>query len=507
MTGKKRIHLFLILLLIICFFVRIVFLKTGAITFAYDQGRDAFLVKEILSGDLKILGPSVSGYPGLYHGVFYYYLIAPMYFVSKGSPILVSVYLSFINTLTLLAIFYLTKILTDKIFPALIASTIFAFSFEMTQYASWLSNPSMGVWFVTLTYISLYLWTESKNSNTNTPALFTGIFLGFCIQSNFALLYHTLPVFIWLTLNRKKINTKQIIYSFLGLIISTSTMIISEVRFGFPALKNLPFIFTGGDNKLGFYDLTTLYLSNFGAILKNNIFPPLPFVGIAGGVAILLLAIYKSIHKNPHQKIYIFLMLWIFSLLPPAFLGGMNKPHIGVGIGVGLIILTAILFYDQFKSRVLIGIIVLAIIIGNLDQIHSENTKGQTIFAIQKTMILRNELDVIDFTYHNSEGQDFSINTLTSPLYINTTWSYLYNWYGFAKYKKLPFWKGKDQIGLPGNNLKDTENLKYHFLIMEDPEGIPKEYINYAIGENNVYSQLVKEEHFGNIIVQLRKYK
>src|SRR3990167_8429303 len=91
------------LLIIIAFRAAIVvrwwFIPGGAISFAYDQARDGFVVQELLQGDLKLLGPSVSGVPGLAHGVLYYYLIAPVYYFGHGDPRIVAYFLSFIGAL------------------------------------------------------------------------------------------------------------------------------------------------------------------------------------------------------------------------------------------------------------------------------------------------------------------------------------------------------------------------------------------------------------------------
>src|SRR5258706_15831838 len=112
------------------------YLPQKALSFAYDQARDAFTVQNILNGHLKILGPPVSGVPGLFHGVLYYYVIAPTYYIGHGNPVLVAFFLSFISSLGVFTVYFLTKCLVKDKRPALIATLIFAFSFEASQYAN-----------------------------------------------------------------------------------------------------------------------------------------------------------------------------------------------------------------------------------------------------------------------------------------------------------------------------------------------------------------------------------
>ena len=45
-------------------------------------------------------------------------------------------------------------------------------------------------------------------------------------------------------------------------------------------------------------------------------------------------------------------------------------------------------------------------------------------------MLLSKQIATIDYTYKLANGKPFSINSLTSPLWINIVWTYLYKWYG-----------------------------------------------------------------------------
>src|SRR3989304_9595774 len=115
---KKYSKYILLTIFVLALIVRWWYLPKNAVTFAFDQGRDAFVAQEILSGDLKILGPSVSGVPGFYHGVLYYYVIAPAYLLGGGNPIFAAYWMSFINALVVFVVFYLTARMFGKLLPA-----------------------------------------------------------------------------------------------------------------------------------------------------------------------------------------------------------------------------------------------------------------------------------------------------------------------------------------------------------------------------------------------------
>jgi hypothetical protein len=123
-------------------------------------------------------------------------------------------------------------------------------------------------------------------------------------------------------------------------------------------------------------------------------------------------------------------------------------------------------------------------------------------------MILYTQKQIINYTYQNANGKPFSISTLTSPLFVNTVWSYLYNRYGMSRYGYLPYWVGRDQVGQLGNNLQFApSNVDKHFFIMEPTYGIPDLWVTYAKGDQDAMSTLVSQKNFGEIVVETRETK
>src|SRR3989344_3602287 len=499
-----KLKLFLIFLLALS--LRWLFLPKAAITFGYDQARDAYIAGEIINGDLKILGPSVSGVPGLYHGVLYYYLIAPAYLFGHGNPVYAAYLMSFLNALGVFITYGLVYILTNKKDPALISALIFAFSFEATQYANWLSNPSMAVWFVPLIYIGLYLWITKKQK---WGAVLTGLGLGMSVQSNVSLAYHLAPVFLWLFICKKRIKIKEVICFFITLFIAVSPMLLVEIKFGLKGIRGLFYLFTSHDvttSQKALGDFFVIYLNQLGKIFAYTLFPlNLVFGGLIG-LAILILVLNKWIKGRDLLSWEPFLSSYILAHIIALPFGGSSTPHITAGMVVGVSAFIGIFLWESFRNKTKILIYILSFIfIANSVKIVQENLHGQTNFAIQKDLILSKELEVVDYTYFDANGKSFSFNNLTSPLFVNTLWSYLYNWYGKGKYGYVPSYTGRDQIGQPGDNLvRGTGDTNVHFYIIEPLDGIPRQYLGLGNGEENTTSDLVVQKEFGNILVQKR---
>jgi len=201
------------------------------------------------------------------------------------------------------------------------------------------------------------------------------------------------------------------------------------------------------------------------------------------------------------------LSTWLFSHLTVVTVGGTSTPFLMVGIGPAVAILIAIYLGElwQQKLKIVVVLILLFLTFGNLSAILRENINGSTLFSIQKDMLLSKQINAINYTYHEANGRNFSINTLTSPLWVNIVWSYLYKWHGMKTYGYIPTWHGRGQEGqvislMPDNN----SNWKLGFLIIEPQDGIPPQYLPWTIGQEDSYSKLISEKDFGAIRVQER---
>jgi len=492
---KKRYWVVLGSVFLLAYFLRVMWLPKNILTFGYDQARDAIISQQILKGDIKIQGPPTST-PGLYHGVFYYYVLAVPYVFSQD-PTVAAYFIAFLNTLTVFIIFALGYFMTKKVWVGLASAFLFAVSFEAVQYATWLSNPTIGVWTVPLIYLGLWMWISSKNKFAPT---ITAIGLGFSIQAEIFLVYHIVPLLIWLFASRKNITKKQLTIFGSVLLVTLGTIILNEIKFGFKSFDGIRALALGPDANLAYAksvgDYLILYLNQVGRIFAFNSYPG--NIGWAG-VAVISLGIYSLVKKD---RIGAFLATWLFAHVWVVTVGGTSTPFLMVGIGPAVSLIIA---YYLSKLTNMVVVVVLAIMIfGNISMILRENSKGATLFAIQKDMLLIKQLTLIDYTYKEAGGKPFSINSLTSPLWINIVWSYLYQWYGQERYGYTPCFTGRDQVGQLAALPKCENKIDNHFLILEPMGGIPTRYLDETIGEEDTSSKVVDENFFGELRVQKR---
>jgi len=498
---KKFNYILLFGIFIFAFVLRVLYLPKNSLTFGYDQARDAYVSQQIIGGDLKILGPPAST-PGLYHGVFYYYLLAPAYLLGHGSPVVAAYWIAFLNSLTVFVVFYLTYLFSKKnLVASFLAAILFSVSFEASQYATWLSNPTTSVLTIPVFYLGLWLWVKERR---NYAPVIAAVGLGLSIQSEIFLAYHLVPLIIWLWISRKNITKNQVLTFTLSLLAVLSTMILTEIKFGFKGISGIKALLVAQEPNLAYAksvgDYLLLYLNQIGRIFAFNSYPG--NIGWGGG-AVIALALYSLIKKD---RIGAFLATWLFAHIWVVTVGGVSTPFLMVGIGPAVSLMIAY-YLSKFKPKIAMTFVLLVLVFGNLSMIFKENTKGATLFAIQKDMLLSKELAVIDYSYQEAGGNEFSINTLTSPLYINIVWSYLYKWYGFPKYGYLPSFHGRDQVGQIDSLDQSTKPKETSFLILEPMAGIPSQYLDMTLGEEDVKTKPVSEKSFGELRVQKRVLK
>lgn len=502
---RKNEFLLLVLAIILGLFLRLFFLKDGAITFGFDQARDAYNAAQIAGGHIKIQGPSAST-PGLFHGVFYYYLITPSYWLGHGNPVITNIWLSVVNIATVIPIFLLGNLLFSPV-VGLLAALLFSVSLDATQYANWMSNPAPAVLTVAIFYLGLAYFVFSKHRLSGI--VLTAVGLGLSIQSEVFLGYLFVPLILVLNTFRAKPTLNQALTFSVIFILTVSSMIASYIKFGPTFLSGFANLYAVGGDPFGawreFFPTLGLYINRFAEYFYRGLLPFNVMVGGAVGFFIVGWAIRQITRHKSNSSALLFLLILIFShgLLIP--FGGNSTPFINAGLQAAVFSLVAVFIVSNFpKHKIWIGLLTFLIVFSSLNAIFKYDREGQTVFAIQRGLILRNEQAAIDYTYTSSNGQSFSVNTVTSPLWINTVWAYLYNWYGKDKFGYVPSFHGRDQTGNLGSMPAVTSSDKIYYLIIEPLAGIPTQFATDTVSNEDSFSKVIQERDFGGITVQKR---
>ncbi|MCL4416439.1 MAG: glycosyltransferase family 39 protein [Actinobacteria bacterium] len=474
--------------------------------FGFDQARDAYAVREILSGHLKIVGPPTAN-GILHHGVLYYYIFAPFYLLSRGDPVVVSLFLRILNAAGVFLLFLIVYPMFGEI-AALISAFLFAISYEQTQFSLFLNHPSLAVISVLIFYLGLSYWIFKKNN----WGLFLALFgLGLSIQFEFVET-QLIPVFIlFLLVFRKhlpKVSALNLLMGGLTFVLPLSTYIISEVSHNFFIVKQISDLIFLGQSQ----NTTAGSLSNFFFIITRHITDNLAasyLIAVILGL-VLLIILVKLAFKGTYRKQLTFLILWFGGGLLVYFVINNDAYFYNTGTSISLLVFVAFLLSKLYaKRRLLIIPFLLLILFSNISLITKNNPLGPNEkINPQKGLLLTDEEKIIDFIYQDAKGKKFAVNALTMPYNVNTTWSYLFQWYGKRKYGYVPVWGGDAAAGFSGNLKVETARSKLpdkRFLIIEPQEGIPAYLAKSFLSSEENYAAIVGQKKIGTMIVLIQQ--
>lgn len=447
--------------------------------FYTDQSRDAIVANQILQGSLKLFGPVVNSRGAIFHGVLYYYVIAPLYAVGGGSPLFVSIALSLISTIGLIPTYFLAEKLLKSKRLAYIVIAMLSVSVSSVETSASFWNLQLSIIFLPAFCLFL-LKTYDKFALQNS--FFTGLLLGLLIQSGFSNIQWLLPyVAVFGALLCKQLNKrryfKNLTVSLLGLGIATSSMILVEFlswRRGLFAMEDA--LHWVGGSGFSIQNIQSVFSWYFKS-LNSFLIPQVPLVTIVI-ITVACLVIYQS--RKDRQ------WLWLGLLLITPVGGQIASNSVASYILTGyesiFYIFIVLVFYKIFqylekkvfaksfiKSCKAVVLILLTIfMISNITMLRLDKITKDTLACAWRISSFE-ELQLIDYTYQLADNEPFSIDVITEPYGINMKYGYLYSWYGQNKYGYAPVFVGGTQTGhITEGLLKEAESfLPKHFIIYE----------------------------------------
>ncbi len=495
----KKEYLFLVLIFLIGFGIRFLSVWPSNTVIGFDQARDLFDSINIINGNIRIIGPTAGNNPNLHHGVAWLYFMIPPLLVSQN-PIYVVLWNSFFNAMSAIAIYFIAKELFGNKKVGYIAALITSFSYYYIQFSGWLSNPTGTFLTIPLFVLGLIKYHQGKKWGLPLATFM----LGLTIQFELFFLY-LIPtsVLLWVILKPKAPSIKLVLVSLLSFMFAVSTMIATEIKFGFAGIKSIITAgqLVGGGNGT-FIDHLIVFFKDKWETFYLNFWPQNKEVGTLIGIIFVIFLIFEIIKKRKDfglVKINLVLLILFFSPAVMFLLGTHNAPWFYIGRPPFAILIGSYML-SKIKSNTLVaGVLFLSLFV-NLVAIREACGKGQPLLEPDKASILSSQIEVMKYTYQKSNGVSFGIDTVTNPLYINAVWAWNYNWY-YKNYNYKPTWLGGDQIP-PYNTLEKSNGAeKYLFLIVDQTDRIPPVYTENAINNLKTHAKLIEEKEFGGIKV------
>jgi len=298
---------------------------SGFTTFLGDQGRDAIILKRIITLEHfpAIGAPTSIGQ--VYLGPFYYYFIAPWLLFFRYHPIGPVVGVAIFSSLYMLINYFIVKELVDKK-TALVSTVFLSFSSVLIELSRFSWNPNLLPLFTLLT---IYFFIKSVRSHRWYFFALTGAFLSFSIQLHYLALFilPTIGVIYGSYLIRNLKNIKKIVFNFLlftlNFSIFSSPLIIFDLRHQFLNSKNFIKLFqesgTGLGTKINSLFDSFYYLNFYSFHINLNKF-------LVYLLLFFLIIAYITLYKQKSQ-IKTFLLFFLLTIFFMSLYSGQKHPH------------------------------------------------------------------------------------------------------------------------------------------------------------------------------------
>ena len=320
------------------------------VMFLGDQGRDAIIVKRILTLEhLPAIGaPTSVGM--IYDGPFYYYFIAPWLLFFNNNPVGLAFGVAIFSTIFIVINFFIVKELFNKKI-AYISTIFITFSYALIDLSRFSWNPNLLPLFTLLT---IYFVIKSIKTNWWIFYALSGAFISFSIQLHFLFLFLIPVIGILYLLPQLKIakqsisQFRNILISILSFVIFSSPLIIFDLRHQFLNTKNFIKLFTESvgskGNFFSSFNLTFLNLNKFSFGFDIN-----SVISLLLLVLFIIGFIFLIPKKQTNLKIFYSLFL-SFIFFFSFYNGSKHLHYYGLIYPIYFIIIANILSDDALKN-------------------------------------------------------------------------------------------------------------------------------------------------------------
>lgn len=460
LKKEKPLFLFIVAILILAAVLRLYDIS-GYMTFLGDEGRDAIIVKNMITDHhFPLIGPPTS-VGNVYLGPLYYYMMFASMAPFGLNPVAAAVMNAFLGVATVFLVYLLGKLLFDKK-AALISAFLYTISPVVITYSRSSWNPNPAPFFALLGMLGFYRLHRSGNFNW---LIVTGAAFAAAAQMHYlALILTPIGIILWsnefLYRYFKKYPCKSFFSgTFLGIFaffFVMSPLFWFDLRHNFLNLHAIQALLSGGSAiQSNVFENIARIPALFGSnliyrYLSGENFYLTPIVAI-----LVLLVLFKR------QWSSIILGVWLF-----VGLLGLSFYHQGIyDHYLGFLSPTPFLLFGSLISfvkkgnplkgviTIMVAILFIFLVIANIQKSPLKNPPNNQ---------LRRTQDIAKFIIRKSGGQDLNFALLSKNNY-DAAYQFYLDMYGH-KAKQVP--------------AEVTDQL---FVVCEDPVCDPTHSPKYEI--------------------------
>ena len=373
--------------------------------FNWDQERDAFEAQKILSGDPSLIGPRVLGPQGFFLGPYFYYLLAPFYFLTGGHPQAIVYFLIVLNLVFFLAAYLIVKkIWGEK--TALIFLFLWTINPAAIETVAW--NPAL------IPLILILIWFTLSQKSYFWLGLSLSLAINFHFQAVFLAPFILLFLF-W----QKEFLGKNLGKAALGFFLPFTPLLLFDLRHNFLNFKLLGQFIKGrgeGGNFLAWRPVLANFLTGFWG--EEKIWLPLTLA-----LVLLTLWLVKK-QKNYFSKNFLKSLLFLYPVVLLGFgIYGQRPSEYYFNFLLPFFILVLALFISSFGKLKRLFFLLLFVLLWLPKTMEKIVPVSVSLLAKDKAIAYLAE----------KNGETPAEVRYQTPLGEEAGFSYLLNYYGLAK--------------------------------------------------------------------------
>lgn len=305
-VAKNKVMVILLIPIIFFRFYKI----SEFITFLGDQGRDAIVIKRILTLEhLPAIGPT-SSVGSVFLGPLYYYLVAPFMLFSWFNPVGLAIGIAILSVIGLCLLYFVIQKEVDTR-TALFTFTLAGFSWVVLEFSRFSWNPNLLPF---IGFFATYCFFKMCTRTSLRQALLFGLLFGFAsLHLHYLTLlmapFYLILFFVYLIRTKKRKNLFFAgITAFAGFLFMMIPLLFFDLKNNFLNTKNLLAIFSKGElvnntSYLGRIQDTT------ETFIRHALGVPIPFFLV---ILMLGVILYLILREKKEFKI---LLLFQFSVV------------------------------------------------------------------------------------------------------------------------------------------------------------------------------------------------
>jgi len=487
-SSHKIVYGLLVVLLALATFVR-VYRTDIILQFFYDQGRDALSIWDLIhKGDVFLIGPT-TGIAGIFRGPFYYYLIAPLYWLGGGNPVYPAIFLALTTVVAIGIAFVLSKEFAN--YKTAFFVTIFAsFSYYLVYASRWLSNPTPMLLLSMLFLASFVLIMKGYQWAWILLSTIAGLSL-FHFGSSGEFFYFPATAVFTIWQFKHFPSLKVIVLSAVAFVLTASPLLLFDIRNDFLLSNNIKaFLFEKESFQTNFWEVLNARFGFYNGAFWGKIFPSVTATTKYLVLAFWLLFVYKLplLTKNKY-----FILVSIILLSPVIGLlffqgneGNIYGYYMTGYYFIWIIFLGLVLnsFWDNVIGKIFVLVFLVFFLQNNYPIVKSyitDKVDGETTiaFAPQK--------EAIEWAYENADGEEFNTDVYVPPV-IPYAYDYLFTWY-----ESMPIYSGR---------VEDQKELLYTLYEQDPPH---PERLDAWLERQAGIGEVIDEAKFAGITIQRRR--